>query len=517
MSPNPVERRIADLCQDWAGFRADPSKRLLIWQAPENAERLLQAFFETQKHETEYSTGDLFIVFDASFEYSMQYSRELKEALAGQYKASREAFESQGIACDWHYAPAEFADSATGFVQSLGSFGTHHQEQISHCAAVLNPQYVMDNSAFAAWLGRALNAGVPEGMRLVVTESLENPRFNGFKETAPDLVQTRTVQIDTLTLAQQAFAQEDAVGPAAVFRNHLMSVATLIEKGSADQVKAKAADALAFAKKQQWADQQVVVVLLVAGALLKEKRFDEAVTDYQSARQSARQTVEADHPAGQQLVLQTWFGEAGAHLAAGDDAAAGRCYDQAAELAQGISNLILAIEAWRMSAFCRVRASDREGAFTSVRKAFQLGNDIEPEQREMSTLPLAAVDLLRLIEPKRVAKIEKVKIDLEQQAGRLRQAVERRAAELEAGGHAEQYRQAEAHLARATAQAVQQADKQLNALAAGGNQAFRHVFAQARDLLGRQWPLFSAAAMPQTPQPSTAHTQKLATAGGVSL
>jgi hypothetical protein len=178
---------------------------------------------------------------------------------------------------------------------------------------------------------------------------------------------------------------------------------------------------------------------------------------------------------------------------------------------------MLAIEAWRMSAFCRARASDREGAFTSVRKAFQLGNDIEPEQREMSTLPLAAVDLLRLIEPKRVAKIEKVKIDLEQQAGRLRQAVERRAAELEAGGHAEQYRQAEAHLARATAQAVQQADKQLNALAAGGNQAFRHVFAQARDLLGRQWPLFSAAAMPQTPQPSTAHTQKLATAGGVSL
>jgi tetratricopeptide (TPR) repeat protein len=517
MSPNPVERRIADLCQEWAGFRADPSKRLLIWQAPENAERLLQAFFETQKHETEYSTGDLFIVFDASFEHSIQYSRALKEALAGQYKASREALESQGIACDWHYAPAEFADSATGFVHSIGSFGSHHQEQIGHCVAVLYPQYIMDNDAFAAWLGRALNAGVPEGLRLVVTDSLENPRFNGFEESAPGLVQTRTVQIDSLTLAQQTFAQEDAVGPAAVFRNHLMGLATLLEKGSADQVKAKAADALAFAKKQQWVDQQVVVALLVAGALLKEKRFDEAVTDYQNARQSARQTVDAGHPAGQQLVLQTWFGEAGAHLAAGDASAAGRCYDQAAELAQGIPNLVLAIEAWRMSAFCSARASDREGAIASVRKAFQLGNDLDPEQREMSTLPLTAVDLLRLIEPKRVVKIEKIKINLEQQAGRLRQAVELRSAELEAGADAEQYRHAEEHLARATAQAVEQAQKQLNTLVAGASQPFRHVFTQARNLLGRQWPLFSAAAMPQTPQPDTAHTQKLATAGGASL
>lgn len=517
MSPNPVERRIADLCADWAGFRADPSKRLLIWQAPENAERLLEAFFETQKLETEYATGDLFIVFDAPFEHSIQYSHALKESLAGQYTASREDFESQGIAYDWNYTPAEFSDSATGFVHSLSSFGTHHQKLISHFAAVLNPQYVTDNSAFAAWLGRALSAGVPEYLRLVVPESLETPRLNGFKDTAPGLVQTRTLQIDTLTLAQQTFAQEGAVGPAAVFRNHLMSVATLIEKGSADQVKAKAADALAFAKKQQWADQQVVVALMVAGALLKEKRFDEAITDYQRSRQSARQTVDAGHPAGKQLVLQTWFGEAGAHLAAGDASEAGQCYDQAAELAQGIPNPILAIEAWRMSSFCRARTSDRQGALTSLKKAFQLGNDLEPEQREMSTLPLAAVDLLRLIAPKRVEKIEKVKIDLEQQTGRLRQAVERQAAELEAGADADQYREAEEHLARATAQAEQQAEKRLNTLVAGGNDAFRHVFTQSRNLLGRQWPLFSAAAMPHPPQPGAAHPKKLATAGGATV
>ena len=66
---------------------------------------------------------------------------------------------------------------------------------------------------------------------------------------------------------------------------------TLIEKGSADQVKAKAQDALAFARTQQWADQEVAVTMLLAGAFLKEKRFDEAIQAYRSARQAALRTV----------------------------------------------------------------------------------------------------------------------------------------------------------------------------------------------------------------------------------
>jgi hypothetical protein len=93
-------------------------------------------------------------------------------------------------------------------------------------------------------------------------------------------------KIDSLVIAQETFAQEGALGAAAVFRNFLMGLVILIEKGSADQVKTKAADALAFARKEQWVDQEVVVAILLAGALLKEKRFDEAIGAYQSVRGS---------------------------------------------------------------------------------------------------------------------------------------------------------------------------------------------------------------------------------------
>src|SRR4029453_4009590 len=94
-------------------------------------------------------------------------------------------------------------------------------------------------------------------------------------------ISVRRPGIDAFSTAQETFAQEATVGPAGVFRNLLMGVVTLIEKGSANQVKAKATDALALARKQGWADQEVGVRVLVAAAMLKESRYPEAIRIYQ--------------------------------------------------------------------------------------------------------------------------------------------------------------------------------------------------------------------------------------------
>jgi hypothetical protein len=303
-----------------------------------------------------------------------------------------------------------------------------------------------------------------------------------------------------MATAQETFAQEGGVGPAAVFRNYLMDVVTLIEKGSADQVKAKAADAFAFARKEKWADQEVVIAVLMAGALLKEKRFDEGAKTYQGARQAALQTVASGHPAGQQLVLQTWFGEAGVHLAAGDVELAARCYDEAAILAQSIPHPILAIEALRMGAFCRARMENRNGAIEKAESAILLGRRLKPEARGMTTLTLAVVDLLRVIEPERVNRIEEVKHRFQRRVVESRQSVEQHAAALEAGGDGAQLRAAEERLALATAQAEEGATLELNALVAQGGEKFRRVFAEARELLGQEWPLFTELAPPQPQQ-----------------
>ncbi|MCP4991051.1 MAG: hypothetical protein GY928_34875 [Colwellia sp.] len=237
--------------------------------------------------------------------------------------------------------------------------------------------------------------------------------------------------------------------------------------------------------------------MLVAGALLKEKRFDGAIKEYQGARQAALQASASGHPAGKELALQTWFGEASTHLAAGNDAQAAECYDQAAVVAQQIPNFILAIEAFRMGAFCHSRLNNRKAAIERGSTALTLGEQLKPDARAMTTLPIAAVDLLRIVEPKRVKLMEDIKNWQDVQIDKSRQAVEKRAGELEGSNDAQQFRAIEEELARETARTKQVASQKLNAVAAAGGEQFRQFFVKARCLLDNQWLLSNPTAIPR--------------------
>jgi tetratricopeptide (TPR) repeat protein len=491
MGLNPVERRLSLLCGDWLDFRADATKRLLVWQVPENAVRLVQCFFEVQKHDLEYSSRDLFVAFDAPFERSPSYSRALKQALRGQYDASRDDLAAEQLPVDWAFDPEDVPDSPAGVIAALRSFGSKYHQTIGHLAAVLLPSAVEAPEAFAGWIERALAADLPERLRLVVVDSLEHPRFPQLTAERDPCIAVQRPAVDGLATAQETFAQEPTVGPAGVFRNLMMGVVSLVEKGSADQVKAKAIDALAFARKQGWADQEVMLRVLVGGAMLKESRHQEAIGLYRSAREAAAQAVGAGHPAGHKLTLQAWFGEAGAFLAAGDPVEAVRCYDEAAVVAQQDQNAILAIEAFRMGAFCHARSGDRDEAIERGLLAMQLGEGLKPASRSLTTMPLAAVDLLRLLDGERVSEIERGKARLEARLADARRLAEERAVAVEDDPDPSLMSAIEDELERESARARADAEQELMAVVAPADTPFREQFGRARQLLGPDWPLAS--------------------------
>jgi len=493
---NPVEQRLLDLAGNWNTFRSDPVKRLLIWQAEENARRFYQCFFEIQKYETEYTVGDLFIVFDTPFQNAIQYSRVLKETLSGQYLASREDLKQQGISPDWKFNPEEYPNSTSGFVQSLLSFGSSHHKNIGYLVAVFMPTEVTDNEAFEAWLSRVLAGLLPERLRFVVIDSLNNPRLIKLIAAEDPLVQVDSPKIDALTTAQETFAQEKTVGPAGVFRNLLIGLMTLVERGNSEQVKIKAADALKFARKQNWADQEVVIAMLVAGSLLKEKRFEEALKDYQAARQAAEKATVNGHPSGRELILQTWFGQAAVHIAAGEFEKAAKCYDEAAILAPQIPNLILGVEAFRMGCFCFNRMNETDAAIDRGHKAVKLGTRLKPEARIMTTMPIAAIDLLRAMDPERVRQMEDIKYHQKIQIENSRKNAEQRNIKLEQTSDPEPFRIIEDGLKQETLQAELTATEQLAFCIAEASQPFKQAIINADELLGASWLLNTLMATP---------------------
>jgi hypothetical protein len=489
MPLNAVGRRLLDLRYQWEAFADDRVPRLLVWTVPDAAMRLVRCFLEVQKHDGEYVTRDLFIVFDAPFENSIQYSRALKEALAGQYAASSDDLAQEGLESSWRADVAAFPDSAYGFIQALRSFGGTYHESIGHLVAVFAPASVSNAAHFACWLTRTLDAGVPERLRLLALDSLETPRLQHVRPANPTLLRHETLALDATAVAAETFAQERTVGPAGLFRNMLMSLVALVEKGSADQVQLRASDALAFAEDQGWKDQQAVVAMLVAGALLKEQRFDEAVAAYQGARATAGAAEKDGHPAGAAMVLQTWFGEAGVELAAGHVPEAAAAYDNAAAVAQAARNMILAIEAFRMAAFCYARLGERDLALERGDQALAVGERLRPDVRGMTTLPLAAIDLLRVLDDDRTKAIDEIRTRATGRAEALSGMLEQHAALHERTVDPGATRAVEDGLARENDAVAQQAEQELQALVTGADGAFQRAFARARRVIGRGWPL----------------------------
>ena len=258
----------------------------------------------------------------------------------------------------------------------------------------------------------------------------------------------------------------------------------------------KAQDALAFAQKQNWKDQEVVVYMLFAGALLKEKSFKQAINEYRTARKTAKLAKKDGHPAASDLILQTWFGEAGAHLAAGNFNWAAECYDQAAVIAQEVPNMILAIEAFRMAAFCYIRIPKAETAIERGMLAMQLGEKLKPKARTMTTLPLAAMDVLRVVEPERVREMENIKRQQKSQQKNATKIAEQRAAKVETEKDPKLTEAIQQHLAEENKKADTLASQQLHAVVTSSTERFQQYFNYAGQLLGENWPLTNDVALP---------------------
>jgi tetratricopeptide (TPR) repeat protein len=207
------------------------------------------------------------------------------------------------------------------------------------------------------------------------------------------------------------------------------------------------------------------------------------------------------------LVLQTWFGEAGAHLAAGRLAEAARCYDEAARFAQQSANLILAIEAFRMGGFCHARLGKREEALSRGDAALKIGKRLKPEARGMTTLPIAAMDLLGVIEPISAEAIREVKLGRDASEAEIRAATEVRAAKMERTGDSGSLAAIEKGLTRDLLNSCQHAQSEVNAIVHLSGPEFRQAFAETCTLLGRDWPL-TTAAIPRVPPTEEARQPK---------
>ncbi|MEJ2590092.1 MAG: hypothetical protein P8178_01610, partial [Candidatus Thiodiazotropha sp.] len=245
-----------------------------------------------------------------------------------------------------------------------------------------------------------------------------------------------------------------------------------------------------FARRMDWTDQEFTVRMLAAGAMLKHRRFEEAVSHYRHARTTARKLIDDGHPAGRELALQSWFGEASAWFANDNPGEAARCYLEAETVAEAIPKPLLWIESLRMAATCQVRLGQATEAAQCCERALQVGDRMQPEARPMTTLPLVALEALRLQAPEHTARMETVKQALDSDLARLHDEMEQAAARLErADDSGEGLRELEQSSSKNAEHATRAAVRRIDHLVDQAEPRFVETLQRVRRLLWPAWPL----------------------------
>jgi hypothetical protein len=155
-----------------------------------------------------------------------------------------------------------------------------------------------------------------------------------------------------------------------------------------------------------------------------------------------------------------------------------------------------------MSGFCHARMGDAAMAIERGVLALDIGASMKPDVRPMTTLPIAAVDVLRAADAPHVTALEHSKAVLEAKLTEALQRAERSAADLETGAEPPPCDAIDATLERERAEAYAETERDVAAIVAAANPAFREHFERGRRLLGVGWPMQIALAVPAVPEPA---------------
>ena len=143
---------------------------------------------------------------------------------------------------------------------------------------------------------------------------------------------------------------------------------------------------------------QVVVHMALGADLPVGRQARRRAGELSDAGGVATTAVAEGDPVGPKLDLQARLAE-GAALISGDrypDAA--EVYEAAASLAEEQQDHLMALESWRMAAYCHEKAKQFEPAWRCGLKALDAGALLDAQGRAHSTLPYAGQELLRLAE-----------------------------------------------------------------------------------------------------------------------
>lgn len=393
---NAIERRLDDLGGRWNEFAMDPKARLLRWLADAEASRMLDVFLEMQAEEAGDSP-DLFVRFEIPFEDPRRHGFALLEAMRAKYEETRSGLAEEGIASDWTCpAPRSNEPDVAAFARACLSFREHYATIVEHFVAVMEPGSISNASAWEAWLRALVRSGLPEHVRIMVVDEAGAPALDALAEDEPDRVVTVAPDLDMPGAMEELVHEAGGAGPGVAFRRHFVALTSAATAGDLARVTRSGEAALRIARAEGWSQLQVVIHMALGGVFLGAGKMADALASYRAGTRVSADASAAGDPAGPKLLVQSRFAEGAVLVADNRHAEAATVYEAAAPQAAAQQDTFMAMEGWRMAAYCHEVAREAEPAWRCGHLALGEAERLDEPTRKASTVPYIGHTLLRL-------------------------------------------------------------------------------------------------------------------------
>jgi hypothetical protein len=386
---NAVEMRLDWLHDQWVEFTQLSEARLLRWVVEPEEVRMVEAWLKKEEDERTGECPDLFLRFDAPFEEPEAYGFALRKALVALVEESGEQVELGEV------EPGQSGLEA--FLSACEALHHQYEEVCEVLALVLVPRQVRSARDWRQWLGTALERLRSPRVRLVVLDDAQARVLEPMASLESPRVWTVVATLDVLgALSEVAREASPRDGPGARYRGLWARLAGAAQRGELKQVERLGGEAVEVATAQGWLGLAVAVHWAVAGALLAAGKPQEAAERYRRAEAAAVEAEARGEAQGARLRLKTRLSLGAALVAAQQWTAAAALYEETAPLACALTDAHLEVECWRMGGFCRESLRELDAAWEDGRRAWEVGQSLEPQARATSTLPYVAEGLVRL-------------------------------------------------------------------------------------------------------------------------
>lgn len=393
---NAITQRIDLLSNYWQQFTENEEAQIVLWLIEPDEFQLIELFVEVEESE-HGSFPDLFIKCETPFEEVETYGHLLTQDLHQYFEARKEELAENGIQIPWNEIELETASSHT-FLEALALIKKHIPDLTGNLIAYFSPSDCNNILAWSEWFVQLLEIGIPERVKLMLIDVLDQNLFARVFEQYAEKVHIIQPALNIPAAMRQLASSGNPSDPSVQFRKIFVDLGQAANRNHLSEVRRLGKQALQIARTNGWLPMQVTIYMLVGSVLANAGENTEALENYEKSIQLTQPGYKQGDKESGNLLLQSLFGKASAFISMQNLESAAETYAFAVEVADSITDYFNMMEASRMTAYCYEHQKEKEieKAWTFGLKGLENARKLKEEIRVNSTLPYLGERMLRI-------------------------------------------------------------------------------------------------------------------------